>query len=599
MPGRGRTQGSKKGMSCSEDLGDRTGFSQSQEMDTESEREILEGEVMENRNKIERQIESDDVEKLRLQIRLAEIESKNKEMDVRKSEIELERDRLRNDSRASNNSELGGNLDSLARKIRWALPKMPDKEAEVPSWFRAVEVVLQTYDVPEELQGQLVLTVLSEKCKTALSRLTANEIRDYETLKQFVLDELKLSAAEYLKEFTSSEKGSRETWPQFAARMEDLYRYYLNSRGVDSFERLMKLVVSDHLKTKLDADTRRYVLLQEGKGWFPPGEIARYAEKHAEAVGNGEFRCKSERDKRTAFGTGGVSANHGEPERRESKMKCYICDQTGHFKRDCPQRRVKDEILRSRAARVVTTLDETDKSDDKLVARVRIGKDTISGNLPASVNENLLLSYQGRKFSAIVDTGVEITVMKKALIPDYISRTGGKTKLVGAFGQQVSATLVTVPISLKGWLGRKRNYYDTVEITCALTDELSCAMDALFSAADYCALKEAKRTGRNKRKKRNKKVIGERVNKGDSPNPKVDKRGNKKKYCRACSSRQVLTPFQQNDRTLHSAKLARWASESRKYNVKIRRRKRKKRTNTDALYRPEVRDNSESPDQAN
>ncbi|XP_067131926.1 uncharacterized protein [Centruroides vittatus] len=252
MPGRGRTQGSKRGMPCSEDQGGRADLSQSQEMDTEPEKEILDSEVevMDNRNEIEGH-ESDELEKLRLQIRLAEIDSRNKEKEmetqIRLAEIELERDRLRSDSRTSNSSELGGNLDSLARKLRWALPKMPDKEAEVPSWFRAVEVVLQTYDVPEELRGQLVLTVLSEKCKTALNRLTADEIRDYQTLKQFLLDELRLSAAEYLKEFTSAEKGSKETWPQFAARMEDLYRYYLNSRGVDSFEQLTKLVVSDHL----------------------------------------------------------------------------------------------------------------------------------------------------------------------------------------------------------------------------------------------------------------------------------------------------------------------------------------------------------------
>ncbi|XP_023237237.1 uncharacterized protein LOC111636261 [Centruroides sculpturatus] len=489
MPGRRRTQGSKKGMSCSEDLGGRTGFSQSQEMDTESEREILEVEVMDNWNKIEGQIESDDVEKLCLQIRLAEIESKNKEMDVRKSEIEmeirkseidLERDRLRNDSRASSNCELGGNLDSLARKIRWALPKMSDKEAEVPSWFRAVEVVLQTYNVPEELQGQLVLTVLSEKCKTALSRLTANEIRDYETLKQFVLDELKLSAAEYLKEFTSSEKGSRETWPQFAARMEDLYRYYLNSRGVDSFERL-KLVVSDHLKTKLDADTRCYVLLQEGKGWFPPEEIARYAGKHVEAVGKGDFRCKSERGRkvpchdwyreaRTAEKPVEATANNREE--RESKIKCFTCGLLGHFSRNCPRRHTKEEKSKSKATREVK-VDEIVRPSNQLIARVNIDEDTISGNIPASASRNVELACQDRQFSAIVDTGAEITVIRKALIPDHMSRAAGKIRLIGAFGQQVTAALVTIPVSLERRPDRKEADYTPVLITCALTDELN------------------------------------------------------------------------------------------------------------------------------
>ncbi|XP_067130137.1 uncharacterized protein [Centruroides vittatus] len=490
MPGRGRTQGSKRDMPCSEDQGGRADLSQSQEIDTKPEKEILdpEVEVTDNQNEIEGR-ESDELEKLRLQIRQAEIETKNKEIEtknkeietknkeietknkeiesktkemetqirlaeieVRKSEIELERDRLRSDSRTSDNSELRGNLDSLARKIRWALPKMPDKEAEVPSWFRAVEVVLQTYDVPEELQGQLVLTVLSEKCKTALNRLTADEIRDYQTLKQFLLDELRLSAAEYLKEFTSAEKGSKETWPQFAARMEDLYRYYLNSRGVDSFGQLTKLVVSDHLKTKLDADTKRYVLLQEGKGWLLPEEIDRYTDKHAEAVEKGDVRLIPERERdRTVTRTGGMSANNG-----GSRMRCYVCDQMGHLRRDCPRRNIKEEGPKPKATRAVK-IDETVESDEQLVARVKVNRETISGNVPVSRNENLLLTCKGNKFSAIVDTGVDMTVIKKSVVPVYVSRVARKVKLISAFGQQISAVLATIPVRVEGRSSKKKN----------------------------------------------------------------------------------------------------------------------------------------------
>ncbi|XP_067139029.1 uncharacterized protein [Centruroides vittatus] len=546
-------------------------------MDTEPEREILDSEVevRDNRNEIEGQ-ESDELEKLRLQIRLAEIDSKNKEMDIRKSEkemdirksekememqvrlaeIELERDRLRSDSRTSNNSELGGNLDSLARKIRWALPKMPDKEAEVPSWFRAVEVVLQTYDVPEELQGQLVLTVLSEKCKTALNRLTADEIRDYQTLKQFLLDELRLSAAEYLKEFTSAEKGSKETWPQFAARMEDLYRYYLNSRGVDSFGQLTKLVVSDHLKTKLDADTKRYVLLQEGKGWLPPEEIARYADKHEEAVGKGDFRRRFERGKgipyhdryaeaKTANKTADATATNKESEAREAKIKCFTCGLMGHFSKNCPRRRNKEERIKPRATRVVN-VDESTKSTGQLVARVNIDEDAIRGNQPASANKNIVLSCQDRQFSAIVDTGAEITVIRKALIPDYMSRAAGKIRLIGAFGQQVTAALVTIPISLKRQPDRREVDHTPVLITCALTDELSGTTDALISAADYCSLEEAKRAETSEQLRS---VVNE-VTVADDPGPVTDREDSGESPDVNDESKRSLHEAQVRDETL-------------------------------------------------
>ncbi|XP_067139097.1 uncharacterized protein [Centruroides vittatus] len=620
MPGRGRTQGSKRGMPCSEDQGGRADLSQSQEMDTEPEREILdpEVEVTDNQNEIEGR-ESDELEKLRLQVRLAEIDSRNKEMEmerdirkseiemeIRKSEIELERDRLRSDSRTSNNSELGGNLDSLARKIRWALPKMPDKEAEVPSWFRAVEVVLQTYDVPEELQGQLVLTVLSEKCKTALNRLTADEIRDYQTLKQFLLDELRLSAAEYLKEFTSAEKGSKETWPQFAARMEDLYRYYLNSRGVDSFEQLTKLVVSDHLKTKLDADTKRYVLLQEGKGWLPPEEIARYADKHEEAVGKGDFRRRFERGKgipyhdryaeaKTTNKTADATATNKESEAREAKIKCFTCGLMGHFSKNCPRRRNKEERIKPRATRAVK-IDETVESDEQLVARVKVNRETISGNVPVSVNKNLLLACKDNKFSAIVDTGVDMTVIRKSVVPVYVSRAARKVKLISAFGQQVSAVLATIPVRLEGRSNKKKNDYAPALITCALTDELSCGTDALLSAADYCVLRRVERTKTNRRRKPVARVTVAKESGENRTSPTTNKKSDARKYCKAGHSRQASVPLRLVDRTPLKEQSVPRALVARDNKAKIAHRRGKNRNEIDVLSRREIRSNPEPPD---
>ncbi|XP_023232312.1 uncharacterized protein LOC111632175 [Centruroides sculpturatus] len=131
-----------------------------------------------------------------------------------------------------------------------------------------------------------------------------------------------------------------------------------------------------------------------------------------------------------------------------------MCGLVGDFSRNCPWRHIKQERSKSKATRVVK-MDETVRPSDQLIARVNIDEDAISENIPASANKNIELTCQDRQFSVIVDTGAEITVIRKALIPDHMSHAARKIRLIAAFGQQVTAALVTIPVSLKKTAGQK------------------------------------------------------------------------------------------------------------------------------------------------
>ncbi|XP_023242793.1 uncharacterized protein LOC111640935 [Centruroides sculpturatus] len=355
---------------------------------------------------------------------------------------------------------------------------MPEEEEAVPSWFRMVEVILETYEVSVELQGQIVLSVLSEKCKAALTRLSADKVKHYPSLKEFILEELRLSPAEYLKGFRRAERYPGETWPQFVSRLKDLYQYYVDSREVETLEGLVELTVADHIKTLLPHDARKYVILQEGKGWSKPAELARFVEKFDEASSsrspNKSEENGEQRDSRRE--TKGKSSPVMQTiDEQPHKIGCYVCGKTDHWRRNCPKRKAHNE---PKQARLVATSNNS-QDERRLVARVT------SYDQPKVVKalNRVRLACEGNCLSAIVDSGAEISVIRESLVPTSVMGTKGRIQLVGPFGHWIDAVLVSVPIGL--WEEDFAGSRSSELVTCALTDELDQTTDALLSEEDY------------------------------------------------------------------------------------------------------------------
>lgn len=73
----------------------------------------------------------------------------------------------------------------------------------------------------------LVMPALTERVRYLLRNLNQEESTDYESVKEAVLMELKLSPAEYLQRFERAVKRKEETWSQFASRVKTYFSYYL------------------------------------------------------------------------------------------------------------------------------------------------------------------------------------------------------------------------------------------------------------------------------------------------------------------------------------------------------------------------------------
>ncbi|KAM7306126.1 putative heat shock protein [Ixodes scapularis] len=140
---------------------------------------------------------------------------------------------------------------------------MPSSEILVPSWFDGVEHVFVTYEVPERLRGSLVRPYFTERMRALVNRLPVGEASEYKAVKERVLLELRLSPAEYRRLFLKATRMERESWTQFATRVESCFGYYARSRGIESLEDLIALMVSDRIRDSLPTDMQAYATLNE------------------------------------------------------------------------------------------------------------------------------------------------------------------------------------------------------------------------------------------------------------------------------------------------------------------------------------------------
>ncbi|GFU59559.1 retrovirus-related Pol polyprotein from transposon opus [Trichonephila clavipes] len=226
-----------------------------------------------------------------------------------------------------------------------------------------------------------------------------------------------------------------------------MWLYYCKLRGANDFESVNQLIVADKMFEMLDSETATHIGVLQGEEWYNPRDLGKqcdifYASK-------GKFYDEPER------------AEWNDSERRSFNDK--------HFKRDCPKNK---EVDNKRLNENKVSTEGTELVDGTVAARV----DVLGKVIPRRAIEDKLsklvktsISVDWKLVHALVDSGTEITVIKKDLVP-RISVEGASTiYLKGIFGPAVKCPLVYVPIGLA--TGGQVNVVHQ-QVLCALAEVL-------------------------------------------------------------------------------------------------------------------------------
>ncbi|GFV74643.1 retrovirus-related Pol polyprotein from transposon opus [Trichonephila clavipes] len=357
------------------------------------------------------------------------------QLSIEKLRLEMELSRIANQSANQNNGQTSRvkSLDEIVKMVRLLTVKVPNKSDGWDYFFSRLEKAFASEMVSDELKPKVLLCMLGDKVSNLLVNLGEEELKDYESLKQVVLKEYEPSPKMCLENFRKAKRNSDETFSQFASRLTSMWLYYCKLREANDFESVNQLIVADKMFEMLDSETVTHIGVLQGEEWYKPRNLGKQCDIFYASKGK----------------------SYDEPERAKwndsqvteiKKFACFTCGSDKHFKRDCPKNKEVDN-KRLNVNKVST--EGTELKDGTVTARVDL--------------------LDGKLVHALVDSGTEITIIKKDLVPGISVEGASTIYLKGIFGPAVKCPLVYVPIGLA--TGGQVNVVHQ-QVLCALAEVL-------------------------------------------------------------------------------------------------------------------------------
>ncbi|GFX99289.1 CCHC-type domain-containing protein [Trichonephila clavipes] len=185
-----------------------------------------------------------------------------------------------------------------------------------------------------------------------------------------------------------------------------MWLYYCKLREANDFESVNQLIVADKMFEMLDSETATHIGVLQGEELYKPRDLGKqcdifYASKGKSYDEPERAKC-NDSEKRSFNGSWG---------------KQPFGEKNKHFKRDCPKNK---EVDNKRLNENKVSTEGTELVDGTVAARV----DVLGKVIPRRAIEDKLsklvktsISVDGKLVHALLDSGTEITVIKKDLVP--------------------------------------------------------------------------------------------------------------------------------------------------------------------------------------
>ena len=408
-----------------------------------------------------------------LKLREEKLRQKEEELQYRNQNVQQQAEHERR--RLNEKDSLVNRIKSYSEAMKNVLWKLPQDASELPSFFEHLENAFDIYGVDQDIKSKLLQMCLHDKAKSLISRLTIQQLDNYNMLKEFLLNEFRVSPVKLREQFFTTKKSPNETYQLLLSKLKNIWMYYLKSRNVgEDFNKLVSLLMADRMKELLPKECLNFILSQEQEDWLDCDKLARAADTYtATHIKEDVKPYRSEFGSSNKFNTIPPQSSF----RREFKPRvvdrtreeafrkglCFKCQQPGHLSKDCNK---PVRVQRNSIDRKIEINKHERLNSEKIID---IHQEDLYQRKYVDIDIEAVESQK-----ALVDGGAEICCIHPNLVDRSRVKVQGKISILGLQGRANTVDVVKLevqPVTVK--LGRETNIAPRVKVWFAIVPELN------------------------------------------------------------------------------------------------------------------------------
>ena len=229
----------------------------------------------------------------------------------------------------------------------------PFQEKEVDKYFLHFEKIAESLKWPKEFWTTLLQSVLIGKARDIFAELSIEQSSDYNIVKDLILKAYELVPEAYRQKFRNTQKGSSQTYVEFARTKEQLFDRWCFSKKINSdYDKLKQMILLEEFKRCIPNSIKTFLNEQKVESLEDAARIAddyslthkfSFSSKSSASgqIKNDHLQSSFSEDKKAKPDS--QSSKYDAAKTVGNSKFCTYCRKSGHVISECFKLKRKDD----------------------------------------------------------------------------------------------------------------------------------------------------------------------------------------------------------------------------------------------------------------